>query len=179
MASLTGCPAWPHHSGTHAVTVRRVLRTLLSLSSSALAKPDTVDYEPYGKFRAGLLKHIGIEEKVLLPVVRRKHNEEALQMARKLRLDHGALAALLVPTPTRAILATVREILTGHNTLEEDRKGFYDTCEALAGDEIDEIVRRMESMPEVSLASHVDGPQVMEATRRALARAGYQLREET
>jgi len=43
--------------------------------------------------------------------------------------------------------------------------------------ETPEIVRRQETMAEVSLAGHVNGPQVMEAMRRALSRAGYPLAE--
>jgi hypothetical protein len=147
------------------------------LLNRALAKPDTVDYEPYAEFRAGLLKHIGMEEKVLLPAVQRKRGAEALPVAKKLRLDHGALAALLVPTPTRAILATIRKILVTHNALEEGPGGVYEVCEGVTGDESDEIVRRLEVMPEVSLARHVDGSQIMEAMGRALSRAGHELAE--
>jgi hypothetical protein len=44
-------------------------------------------------------------------------------MAAKLRLDHGALAALLVPTPTLAIIAALRAILGTHNVLEEGAGG--------------------------------------------------------
>jgi hypothetical protein len=39
-------------------------------------------------------------------------------MAAKLRLEHGALAALPVP-PTLAIIAALRAILGTHNVLEE------------------------------------------------------------
>jgi len=147
------------------------------LLNRALAKAGTVDYAPYGEFRAGLLKHIAMEEKVLLPAAQRKRGGEALPVAKKLRLDHGALAALLVPTPTRTFLATVRKILATHNGPEEDPGGVYDACEALVGDEIEEIGRRLEAMPEVSFARHVDGPQVMEAMGRALSRAGHELAE--
>jgi hypothetical protein len=41
-----------------------------------------------------------MEEKVLLPAAQKARGGEPLQIAAKLRLDHGALAALLVPTPT-------------------------------------------------------------------------------
>lgn len=148
------------------------------LLERALAGSGAVDYAPYAGFRAGLLRHIGMEEKVLLPAARRKRGGTALPIAEKLRLDHGALAALLVPTPTRTILATVRKILRDHNALEEDAGGVYETCEELAGDEIEEIVGRLEATPEVSLAKHVDGPGVMDAMGRALSRAGYELAEE-
>lgn len=143
-----------------------------ALLNKALAKSDAVDYEPYAQFRAGLLKHIAMEEKVVLPATRR-HGPRNPSIAKRLRLDHGALAALLVPTPTPTILAAVRKILETHNALEEESGGFYEVCETLAADEIEDIVRHLKEMPEVTLARHVDGSQVMEAMHRAVSRAEH------
>jgi len=56
----------------------------------------------YAEFRAGLLKHIALEEKILLPAAQRLNGANPLPIAAKPRLNHGALAALLVPTPTLA-----------------------------------------------------------------------------
>jgi hypothetical protein len=89
-------------------------------------------------------------------------------------LDHGALA-LLVPTPTPSIVAAIRAILNQHNAVEEGPGGVYEQCEALAGDERDEILDTLRKAPEVRVASYNDGPNVIEATRRALAKAGYAL----
>jgi hypothetical protein len=49
----------------------------------------------FHSFRGALLRHIGMEEKILLPVVKRLRGGEPLPSARQLRLDHAALAALL------------------------------------------------------------------------------------
>jgi hypothetical protein len=38
-------------------------------------------------------------------------------------LDPGALAALLVPTPTPGVMSTIRHILGNHNALEEAGDG--------------------------------------------------------
>src|SRR5437868_14830473 len=78
---------------------------------AAMAHPGTIDDRAYGQFRAGLLRHIGMEEKILLPAAQRQRGGESLSIAAKLRLDHGALASLLMPTPTAAILATIQGIL--------------------------------------------------------------------
>jgi NAD(P)H-hydrate repair Nnr-like enzyme with NAD(P)H-hydrate epimerase domain len=43
-----------------------------------------------------------MEERVLIPATRRALGGDALLVARRLRLAHGAIAALLVPTPTHA-----------------------------------------------------------------------------
>jgi hypothetical protein len=86
-----------------------------------------------------LLKHIGIEEKILLAAAQRHRDGAPLAVAAKLRLDHGALAALLVPTPTPRIIAAIRAILKLHNPIEEDPGGMYEQSEELAGAESDEI----------------------------------------
>ena len=71
----------------------------------ATRQPETIAPDAYAEFRAGLLRHIGLEEKILLPAARAARGGEPLPVASKLRLDHGALTALLVPTPTPAIIA--------------------------------------------------------------------------
>lgn len=47
--------------------------------------------------------------------------------------------------------------------------------EELAGAEAEQILRQLQNYPEVKVVPHVDGPVIIEATRRALARAGYDL----
>jgi hypothetical protein len=139
--------------------------------------PGTIDYKPYAEFRAGLLKHIATEEKVLLPAARRLRGGEALPIAERLHRDHGALAALLVPTPAATTLAKIHAILNDHNIVEEGPGGVYEVCENLAAGEAELLVAEMRNLPDVKLAPHVDGPQVMESMRRALERAGYRLEE--
>ena len=137
------------------------------------SSPGTIEPAAYAEFRAGLLRHIGMEEKILLPAARAARGGEPLPIASKLRLDHGALTALLVPTPTPAIVAAIRAILEHHNPLEENPGGVYEQCERLAGAEADEIVRRMKAAPAVKMLPHVDNAFVMDAARRALKRAGF------
>ena len=151
---------------------------LASLLRRAEASPEKIDYARYGEFRAGLLKHIAMEEKILLPAARRLRGGQPLRVADKLRRDHGALAALLVPTPTASILAKIQAILNDHNAVEEGPDGVYKVCESLLADEAESLVSEMRNLPDVKLAPHVDGPQVWESTRRALERAGYHLEED-
>jgi hypothetical protein len=96
-------------------------------------------------------------------------------MAATLRLDHGALAALPVPTPTPAILAAIRTVLVAYNALEEGPGGVYERCEQLARAEAEALLAQLRAAPEVLVAPYADGPQVMHVVRRALARAGYDL----
>lgn len=68
-------------------------------------------------------------------------------------------------------------ILTVHNAIDEDPRGLSETCEQLADAETDDILARLKSVPEVAVAPHNDGPGVVEATRRALAKVGYHLED--
>jgi Hemerythrin HHE cation binding domain len=145
------------------------------LLQRAVADAGEINHAAYAEFRAGLLRHIGMEEKVLLPAAQRWRGGVPLPIAAKLRLDHGALAALLVPTPTPAIIAALRTILAAHNALEEDPGGLYDTCEQLTGAEAGEPLAQLQAAPTVPVAPYSDGPHVMQVVHRALTRAGYDL----
>jgi hypothetical protein len=146
-----------------------------ALLQRAAASPEAIEPSAYAEFRAGLLKHIGMEEKILLPAAQRIRGGEPLSVAAKLRLDHGALAALLVPTPTPAIVRAIRTILEANNPIEEGAGGLYEQCENVAGAEAKQIFVQLRSAPEVRVAPHMDAPKVIEGTRRALAKAGYDL----
>ena len=144
-----------------------------ALLQRAVAQPGTMDRAAYAEFRAGLLKHIGMEEKILLPAAQRARGGEPLPIAAKLRLDHGALVALLVPTPTPQIVAAIRTILTTHNAIEEGPGGVYEVCEQLVGAEADALVASLRAAPEVPVHPHVDSALVRNAARRAVTRAGF------
>lgn len=68
-----------------------------------------------------------MEEKVLFPAARARG--QPLPIATRLRVDHGALAALLVPTPTPAIVAEILSVLGPHNLREEEPAGVYEACD--------------------------------------------------
>lgn len=131
-----------------------------ALLRRATADPAIIDLEAYEQFRAGLLLHIAMEEKVLMPDARRRRGGEPLPVAKQLRADHAALASLLVPTPTHEIIATIRDILVGHNQLEEGEGGPYVECEDLAGPAGQELLARLRAVPAVPLAPYYDGPRV-------------------
>jgi hypothetical protein len=149
---------------------------LEGLLQRAVVLSGEIDSQAYAEFRAGLLKHIAMEEKILLPAAQQARGGGALPAAAKLRLDHGALATLLVPTPTPVIVAAIRAVLAAHNPIEEAPGGVYDECDELLRDRVDEILGKLRSAPEVAVAPHVDGPNVTGAINRALARAGRNLK---
>jgi hypothetical protein len=101
---------------------------LEALLQRATSRPDTIEPSAYGEFRAGLLKHIAMEEKILLPAAQRLRGGKPLPIAPKLRLDHGSLAALLAPAPAPSIVAAIRAVLKAHNLIEEGPGGLYEQC---------------------------------------------------
>ena len=139
----------------------------------ALDSDGHIEPEAYAEFRAALLRHISMEEKILLPAARTANGGDPLPQVARLHLDHGALAALLVPTPTKAIVESIRTILDRHNAIEEGTNGVYEQCELLQGFETDAIFKKLQSAPRVAMAPHADSPIAFESLRAALHRAGY------
>lgn len=129
--------------------------------------------ETYDHFRAGLLRHIGMEEKILLPAAQQWNGGTPLSIAAKLRLDHGAIAALLMPTPTADIVATLHTILEQHNLMEEGPEGLYAICDRLAGAEVEPLLTKLRRTQEPTVLPHSDTSAVLGAVHRALERAGY------
>jgi hypothetical protein len=150
-------------------------RRLDGLLERSLTTPDGIDRTLYDQFRAGLLRHIGMEEKILLPALQRLGGGAVFPQAAKLRLDHGALAALLMPNPTPEIVTTLRNILSLHNCLEEGPDGLYETSDRLGAFEVDSLIGRLCAAPKVAVTPPSDSPAVWKNLRGALERAGYRL----
>jgi hypothetical protein len=139
-----------------------------ALLSSAVTPSGEVDLASYTEFRAGLLRHIGIEEKVLFPSFRRAKGGRSHPTVARLHRDHGALALLLVPTPTADIIAEIRSILDVHNEVEEGPDGVYDACDRLLGGELEAVMEKLKTYPPVKLAPHFDGAGVSRRAEDAL-----------
>ena len=138
------------------------------LLNSAVKPSGEVDSQAYAEFRAGLLRHIGIEEKILFPASRRANGGNPHPTVARLHRDHGALALLLVPTPTADIIAEVRSILDPHNEIEEGPDGVYGACDRLLGDELQEVLEQLKAYPPVKVAPHFDGPGTVRRAEDAL-----------
>jgi len=127
----------------------------------------------YDNFRRGLLRHISMEEKILLPAAARVRGGKPLPIAAKLRLDHGALVSLMIPSPTPTILSVIEKVLASHNRLEEGPGGVYEICEELLGANAGETARALRASPQVPTLPNSDTPKVIGALKRALSRAGF------
>jgi hypothetical protein len=130
-----------------------------------------VERAPYEQFRVGLLRHIAIEEKLLFVAIRARSTAPALSLLNVLHADHAALASLLVPSPTPALLRAVRGVLDEHNPLEECAGGLYDLYEQIAGGDLEALTARAAAIPPIRASAHVDGPRVDAHVARMLAAA--------
>jgi hypothetical protein len=129
-----------------------------------------VELMPFGEFRAGILRHIGMEEKYLFVIAKAARGGRPLDLAARQRVDHGAIAALLVPTPTPAIVDDLLSVLVPHNRREEAPGGVYDAADEVLGvSEAQRLVVELESFPEPPLKSYNDGPGVAKHIEETLA----------
>lgn len=148
-------------------------RRLEALLNRATRDPGKIRMEYYYPFRTGLLTHIKMEEKILFPAAQKANGDIPLPIAAKLRLDHGALTALMVLPPTPIVIKVLRYIMDKHDIAEEDPGGMYDVCEALTQNQTQALLEQLASITEVPVHPPNSSPFVLNAARRALARAGY------
>jgi hypothetical protein len=154
-------------------------RRLDGLLRRAVGGEGPLDPEAFAAFRAGLLRHVGMEERVLFVAARAARRGQPLPIAARLRVDHGAIAALLVPTPTRAIVAHLLSVLSPHNRREEEPGGAYDACdEALGTAAAERLVAELRGFPEPPLKEHNDRPEVFRHAAEVLALAQGQWLDE-
>lgn len=144
----------------------------LALLLDAALRGASIDLDLFHAFRGGLLRHIGMEEKLLLPDVKRRSAGRALPLALQMRRDHSALAALLVPTPTHALVERLRALLAVHDAMEEETGGVYAQCEPPAGAERDALLAALHAAPAVKLAPYQDVPRAFASIERLVRAAG-------
>jgi hypothetical protein len=147
-----------------------------ALLNGATAKPGVINMELYGEFRKGILRHISIEEKIVLPAIAKWQGGKKAAIAERLRLDHGAIVSLLVPPPSASIVLTLKHIFEVHNPLEEQEGGLYELFETLARPEAEGMLSELKAAPAVPVLPHNEKPDAIETTKIALARAGYELK---
>jgi len=129
--------------------------------------------EEYGAFREGLLRHIGMEERVLFPTLRELHGATVDDVLARLRLDHGAIVSLLVPPPRAMVVQALRRVLGAHNHSEEKPGGVYSLCDAIGPAQTAGMLERLRTTPKVPVKAFNDAPIAMASARRALTLAGY------
>jgi hypothetical protein len=146
-------------------------RRLEALLERACADAEGVAGAAFDEFREGLLRHIAIEEKIILVVAKHLRGGEPLPAAAQLRLDHGALAAILAVPPLPEFVQELRALLDVHNLLEEGPDGVYAQCERLAGDGVVVLLERIRAVPPVRVAPYSDPERIRGRIRLAVQAA--------
>lgn len=148
-------------------------RRIEELLGQATENPGTIRMDFYHRFRTGLLTHIKMEEKILFLAAQKANNDVPLPIAAKLKLDHGALTALMTVPPTPEVIKVIRYILDKHDLAEEEPGGMYDACESLTQNQTQDILDQLAKVTEVPVHPINTLDSVFQATKRAVARAGY------
>ena len=148
-------------------------RRIEALLDRATQDPVNIRMEYYHPFRTRLLTHIKMEEKILFPAAQKANGNVPIPITAKLRLDHGALTALMTLPPDPPVIKVLRYIMDKHDIAEEEPGGMYDVCEALTRDQTQLLLEQLKNVTEVPVHPPNPSPFVLDATRRAVARAGY------
>ncbi len=144
-----------------------------ALLEAATKNIENIDEVLYHQFRTGLLKHIKMEEKILFPAAQKANNNTPLPIAAKLRLDHGALTALMVVVPSKNVIKVIKHVMELHDILEEEEGGMYDLCERLTEDQTDQIIAALDLASEVPVHPFNPADYVLDVAKRCLTRAGF------
>jgi hypothetical protein len=160
-----------HHGATLRAWLSRDHAEIDTLLRAALdAEP--FDVATFEQFRERLLRHIGIEERLLFPAAKRANGGQLPAGASQLRIDHAALTSLLVPTPDRALACEIANLLTQHNELEERLGGVYDRCMVLLDEPTtEELLYAAAGRKPVPTTKHFDGPGTVRTAAAALQKA--------
>jgi len=148
-------------------------RRIEELLKKATADRHQIDEQGYHAFRTGLLRHIKMEEKILFPAAQKANGNVPLPLQAKLRLDHGALTALMVVPPSPDIITVLWHVLEKHDELEEQPGGMYDMCENLTHNETARLLDQLRRTPEVPVQPYNPAAYALDSARRALQRAGF------
>lgn len=144
----------------------RLTRLLLA------ADREPFDHASFEEFRAGILRHIAIEEKLLFREVRALRGGEPLPAAHQLRIEHAAITSMLVPTPDAALVGELRTLLALHDGREEG--SVYTECEAILGErsaDLSDKARQFRAIPTMPHFDGAPGRPVYRTVREAMASA--------
>lgn len=148
-------------------------RRVEALLEKAAKDIHAIDMSYYDQFRAGLLTHIKMEEKVLFPAAQEANGGTPLPLQAQLRLEHGAITSLMTLPPNRDTVKVIWHVLEQHDLKEERPGGMYDACEKLTKERTDELLTQLRQTTQVPIHPVNPHPTVLVVTKRSLLRAGF------
>lgn len=142
----------------------------LRLLDGCLTDERAVDLRRFEEFRRRQLRHVALEERVLMPALARRLGAPPV-FQNGLRKDHASVAALCVAEPNPDFLVDLRELLAWHNRGEEAPGGLYALCgEHLGGDSaLDEEAAKLAPLV---LPPYGSGPSVVDVLREVMRAIG-------
>src|SRR5690625_3641714 len=144
-----------------------------SILEKAIENPEAIDMHLYKQFRIELLTHIKMEEKILFLSAQRANNNQPLPIAKQLRLEHGAITALMVPSPNKDLIKVLLQVFEKNDLEVEETGGMYDMCENVFKEQISTGLQGVAAGTKVPVQPHNDAPIALESAKRALKRAGF------
>jgi hypothetical protein len=151
-------------SEAFATYLRDEHRALLAALDEALAGPSGFDPARYASFRAQLLRHMAVEERLVVSPLRAR--QVVVPDGYEVRVEHAALAALLAAAPDAALAVELRALLTAHCAREEAPGGLF---EVLAGHVIgDDAVQMAKTFPDVKAATYSSATWLPRTVKDAL-----------
>lgn len=140
--------------------LREQHRELSTAIRRCLGDDGSVEVALFDEFRHQLLRHISIEERIVMPAVI-KAIGRAPDDRNGLRKDHAGIAALCVPLPEREWVENLRDLLDEHYRVEEGPGGFLSRCdEVLVSTLNDRVLQDIDAHPRFKLAPFRKGPSV-------------------
>jgi len=150
--------------------VRQDHRAISAALERSRSPGGTVDLPAFDEFRRRLLRHIAIEERVLMPALVACLAQPPL-FRNGLRKDHAGLAALCVPTPCLEWVQDLGELLAYHHQVEEGAGGFYELLDAHLTD-LAAIQAAVARLPVLRLPPFESGRRVRQLLRQVLIETG-------
>ncbi|MCU0701650.1 MAG: hemerythrin domain-containing protein [Myxococcaceae bacterium] len=130
-----------------------------------------VDVERFDTYRHALLRHISLEEQVLMPALIAARGRPP-DFRNGLRKDHAGIAALCVPMPEREWLENLKDLLDEHYRIEEEPGGFLDQCDEALAARAETVLAAIARHPTPALAPFKRGRPVRDQLRSVMLATG-------
>ncbi len=147
---------------------------LLKLLDRCLTADGGVDARLYDEFRTRQLKHLAIEEQVLVRLLRERGGLPS-EFQNGIRRDHEAVAVFCVTAPEPDFVHDLRDLLAWHHRVEEGPAGLYPLFDGL---DVDDAVleRALAAVTPVPLPPLGRGPAVARLLRQVRRDVGLEER---
>ncbi len=141
-------------------------RELLAMIAACTPRDGEVDLQAFDRYRLRQLRHVAIEEKVLLPVLAgRASLSPAFQNG--LRKDHEAIVVLCVTAPDPDFVHDLQEFISWHQRVEEQPGGLFDLYDQQVGDDRG-VDKALAQLPAIALPSFATGAGVSVVVQQTL-----------